>query len=90
MTLGTSSCDTTVDSFFDDAFARTRHLYSSGTGSGGLPSRGLGRLCPSTISIVNTHRIQWNVNKSKRILGKKCELCSSICLYTWYAYIVSL
>lgn len=62
MTFGTSSCDTTVDSFFDDTFARMRHLYSSGTGSDGLPSRGLGRSCPSSAIIQITY---------KELLGEK-------------------
>lgn len=37
-----------MDSFFDDAFARMRHLYSSGVGNGGRPSRGEGRSYPSS------------------------------------------
>lgn len=66
MTLGTSSWDTTVDSFFDDALARIRHLYSSGAGSGGLPSRGLGRSIPSS---AFGHRVHiWDELKIKMIV----------------------
>lgn len=49
--LGTSSCDTAVESFFDDDFARIKHLYSSGSGNGGRPSRGFGRSCPSSANL---------------------------------------
>lgn len=90
ITFGTSSCDTTVDSFFDDAFARIKHLYSSGSGSGGRPSRGFGRSCPSSETywiLINQHtQSEGKRLKKKRCIGFNCKpqfishhiFCSSI------------
>lgn len=59
ITLGTSSCATTVANLWDDDFARIKHLYSSGCGCGGRPSRGFGRSMPSSETIKRNGIDEW-------------------------------
>lgn len=51
-----------VDIFFDRDFALTMHIFSCGSGRGGLPSLGVGLSCPSSKTPQNVHFYKHNIN----------------------------
>lgn len=61
MVRGTSAASTTVDNLADFDCARIRHQCWAGSGSGGRPSRGCGRVRPSSDERTNvsTMRRYW-------------------------------